>query len=133
MDDRIREQIAAYLNGAEEAISAGEFNLTGEWFGTAVNRGYYAFFYAASGLILTKDLIRSKHSGVLAEFRQHFVKTGLLDALHSRNYGKAFDLRQEADYDLVIKTNRQEAVETLENAKLFLADVKAYLRKSGLL
>jgi uncharacterized protein (UPF0332 family) len=107
--------------------------LTGEWYGTAVNRANYAFFYAASGLILTKGIVRKKHSGVLSDFRQHFVKTGLFQAAHRRNYGKAFDLRQEADYDLVIQTNRQEALETLENARRFLADVRTYLQQNGLL
>lgn len=133
MENPIKAQITGYLRGADEAIRAGEFNLSGDWFGTAVNRAYYAFFYVASGLILTKGLVRKKHSGVLSEFRKHFVKTGLFSSDHSRNYGKAFDLRQEADYDLVVETGREEASETLENAKRFLKDARSYLQKIDLL
>jgi len=40
---------------------------------TAVNRAYYAIFYAANALLCSRRLERSKHSGVLAAFRQHFV------------------------------------------------------------
>jgi uncharacterized protein (UPF0332 family) len=41
----------------------------------AVNRAYYAIFYAALAILLTKDLGSSKHSGVLSLFDREFVKT----------------------------------------------------------
>jgi uncharacterized protein (UPF0332 family) len=44
-----------------------------------VNRAYYAIFYAANAMLATKGLERSKHSGVIATFRQHFVKTGMVE------------------------------------------------------
>ena len=44
-----------YLEGAQ-------YNLNGDFYGIAV----YAFFYAATALLLTLDLTRSKHSSVLA-------------------------------------------------------------------
>lgn len=56
-----------YIDGANEAIESAQYNLDGGYYGVAVNRAYYAFFYAASALLLTKDLARGKHSGV---FRQ---------------------------------------------------------------
>ena len=41
--------------------------------GVAINRAYYAFFYAATALLLTLDVTRSKHSGVMGAFRERFV------------------------------------------------------------
>ena len=40
-----------------------QFNLENDFYGVAINRAYYAFFYAATALLLTLDLTRSKHSG----------------------------------------------------------------------
>ena len=38
---------------------------------TAVNRAYYAIFYAANALLSTKGIARRKHSSVLGEFRRN--------------------------------------------------------------
>ena len=40
------ETIAIYLDGAREALESAGYNLDGEFYGVAVNRAYYAFFYA---------------------------------------------------------------------------------------
>ncbi|MBV6394587.1 MAG: hypothetical protein HFACDABA_00153 [Anaerolineales bacterium] len=43
-----------------------------------VNRAYYAMFYAALAILAAVGEETSKHSGVLALFDRHFVKTGVL-------------------------------------------------------
>ena len=42
-----------------------------------VNRAYYAMFYAALALLATIGEETSKHSGVMALFDRHFIKTGV--------------------------------------------------------
>ncbi|MBM3145440.1 MAG: HEPN domain-containing protein [Chloroflexi bacterium] len=42
-------------------------------YASAVNRAYYAVFYAANALLATKRLARSKNSGVMSAFREHFT------------------------------------------------------------
>ena len=66
----------------------------------SVNRAYYAIFYAANALLQKENLASSKHSGVLALFRERFVKTGRIEAEFSTTYGKAFEARMESDYDV---------------------------------
>jgi uncharacterized protein (UPF0332 family) len=68
------EAVLVYLDGARDALRSAQYNLDGDFYGVAVNRAYYAFFYTATALLLTLDLTRSKHSGVLAAFREYFVK-----------------------------------------------------------
>ena len=63
-----REAVAIYMDGARDAVASARYNLDGEFYGVAVNRAYYAFFYAATALLLTLDMTRSKHSGVLPSF-----------------------------------------------------------------
>ncbi len=54
------------LQKADDSIiqASALFNIQ-QHFG-AVNRAYYAIFYAALAILLTKDLGSSKHSGVLS-------------------------------------------------------------------
>lgn len=79
IDRQTQEKIGKYMSHARQAIETGELVLAHEDYITAVNRAYYAIFYAANALLVTKGLERSKHSGVIAAFRQHFVKTGLIE------------------------------------------------------
>ena len=60
-----RDQINAYLRASHRALEAARFNLAQGFYGTATNRAYYAIFYAASGLLWSQGISRSKHTGVL--------------------------------------------------------------------
>ena len=64
---RIRQLIAL----AERALDTAQVNLDVSDWRAAVNRAYYAIFYAASAMLLTKGLERRKHSGVISAFREH--------------------------------------------------------------
>ncbi|MBC8509746.1 MAG: HEPN domain-containing protein [Chloroflexi bacterium] len=128
-----KEAIHIYIEGAGEALESAQYNQDGGFYGVAVNRGYYAFFYAASALLLTLDITRSKHSGVLAAFREHFVKTGLFSVEYSNAYGEAFELRNISDYEMLGNVESNQAFITIENARQFIDRCISYLKKAGYL
>lgn len=125
------ELVRNYMQAAERALDGARFNLDGGYFGITANRAYYAFFYAASALLLTRDITRSKHSGVLSAFRQHFVKSGEIEAEFSDAYGEAFDVRLVADYEMVGTADEVQAREVLENARRFVDRTARYLAEAG--
>jgi len=98
-----------------------------------VNRAYYAIFYAANALLATKGLERSKHSGVIAAFRQHFVKTGLIETEYSRFYGAAMDDRHEGDYEVESVLDYDKAERDLGWAERFIVRIEAALYEMGML
>ena len=63
-----------------------------------MNREYYAAFYAARALLATRNLDSSRHSGVIALFQEHFVRTALVPADTARALPRAFEKRQTSDY-----------------------------------
>jgi uncharacterized protein (UPF0332 family) len=65
----------------------------------ALNRLYYAAFYAARALLALRDLQASKHSAAITLFQQHFVKTGIVDETVARALPRAFERRLAGDYD----------------------------------
>ncbi len=87
MDEIALKEVALYIENANEALSVAQLNLDNDFYAAAINRAYYAIFYAANALLSTKKLARSKHSGVLSAFRQHFIRTGLLSVELSEIYG----------------------------------------------
>ena len=129
-DLQTQDKISKYIRGSRQAVETGELVLAHEDYITAVNRAYYAIFYAANALLATKGLERSKHSGVIAAFRQHFVKTGLIEPEFSRFYGAALDERHAADYDL-IQLDFESANRHLKNAAQFLNQIEASLQELG--
>ena len=97
----------------------------------AVNRAYYAMFYALLGLLATRQLGASKHSGAITLFDREFVKTGLFPRELSRALHLAFDRRQRYDYGEMIPITDEIAKETLRDARTFVVAVEAHLRAAG--
>jgi uncharacterized protein (UPF0332 family) len=136
MDDSTltnRQAVLVYLEGAQDALRSAQFNLDGSFYGVAVNRAYYAFFYAATALLLTVDITRNKHSGVLAAFREHFVKPGTFSVHDSHAYGEALELRNVSDYEMLGRVDEEQARSVVESAGLFIAGCETYLTRKGYL
>lgn len=76
---------------------------------SALNRAYYSAFYAARALLATRKLDSAKHSGVMSLFDREFVKTGLVERVHSKALHDLFDSRQEGDYADLREVRRDDA------------------------
>lgn len=126
-----QQAVLLYIDGAREALHTARFNLDNGFYGATINRAYYSIFYAATALLLTLDLTRSKHSGVLAAFRENFVKPGIFSVEDSRGYGEAFELRNVTDYETLGKAEEVQARTTVENASRFFEQCKVYLSMKG--
>jgi hypothetical protein len=129
MDDVTLKEVALYIDNADEALSVAQLNFDNEYYTATINRAYYAIFYAANALLATQKLSRSKHSGVLSVFRQHFIKTELLPTDLSVIYGQVMDDRQEGDYEILAATSKEDAEFDLAQARYFVQEVKAWLRR----
>ncbi len=124
-----RQTVATYLQAAHQALAGSQHNLNADFFGIAVNRAYYAVFYAANALLITKGVSRSKHSGTIGAFRQYFVKPGLIEPEYSDIYGNLMSDRHISDYnmDMVIEAQRAEAA--IQDARQFVERIETYLRR----
>lgn len=120
-------QIRLYLDHAHQALASAASSLEHRFYDTAINRAYYAIFYAASALLLTRGVSRSKHSGVIASFRQHFIKPGLIEVEYSDLYGDALDSRVGSDYDVTFESDLATAQGRLADAQRFVDRVTSYL------
>ena len=60
-------------------------------------------------MLSTQGLARSKHSGVISAFREHFVKSGLVETEYSDIYGRVMDHRHIGDYELDLLLEDEQA------------------------
>jgi len=126
-----RSEISLYLERAYNALQQAKDNLNLEHYDVVTSRAYYAMFYAASALLASKGISRSKHSGVHSAFGQYFVKPGLIEPQYSRMLINAFNVRLDSDYDVKPLLNRAMAEDILRDAQRFVERVTAYLQQEG--
>jgi uncharacterized protein (UPF0332 family) len=105
---------------SREAFDDGLSLLGKGSFSGAINRFYYAGFYAARALLATKELDSSKHSGVISLFQQHFVKTGMVSAQLSKALPRSFEKRQDSDYEDYVSVTQPEVESTRDEILRFI-------------
>jgi uncharacterized protein (UPF0332 family) len=127
--ENIRALVTYRLEQADESLDAARVLLEKRLDRPAVNRAYYAMFYAVLALLATRKQETSKHSGAISLFDKEFVKQGAFTKDFSRWLHEAFDLRQRADYAMEFQVTRKEAEMTLEHAVSFVGEVRPILAK----
>ena len=110
---------AKNINVAEKLIKDNELEI-------AVSRLYYAMFYCAEALLLSRNLSFSSHKGVIVNFGREFVKTGIFDEKFHKVLKNTFEDRQEADYEFA-EFEKSEVENYVSLAKDFLEAAKKYL------
>lgn len=126
-----RDEVLLYLTNAREMLIVSHQNLGNDFYASAINRAYYAIFYAANALLATIGEARSKHSGVISLFRKLFVKTGDFSAEMSDIYGRIMDNRQRGDYDLGLPVDAEQAKMDYQDACRFVDEVETWLNKEN--
>ncbi len=123
MKPEVAELVRYRLARARESFAEAELLLANDHVRTAVNRLYYACFYAVSALLLTEGHSSSKHSGVRALFDQHWIVPGRLPRDIGRFYRQLFDARQKGDYADLVTFDRAEASIWIAEAGNFVEQV----------
>lgn len=117
-----QQEIRGLLVKARRSIKAAERLLLDGDYDFAISRPYYGMFYVAQALLLTRELRRSKHSGVIAAFQEHFVKPGDVPAHFFHLLRDGFEDRAEGDYGFS-EINRDQAEAGIEAARQFVTEL----------
>ncbi len=131
MKSNYSEEVRLYLENAQRDLDASQSNLEAGHYHIVVSRSYYAMFYAASALLASKDIHRSKHSGVHAAFGEYFVKTRIIESEYSKLIMRAFEARLDSDYDMISSTDIGTAKATIEEAKRFIDRALEYFNQTS--
>ena len=85
-------------------------------------------FYAALALLQNIGKVPSKHVGVISLFDTEFVGKEIFPKGLSRDFHKAFEMRQIADYKIIESVSPEKARESLVRAYSFVEAVKKYIQ-----
>jgi uncharacterized protein (UPF0332 family) len=119
------------MDKADRAAASATLLLDAGDFDGACNRAYYAMFDAARAALIgcgvpADQAVAKTHSGLIAAFGLHLVKTGRLPADLGKALNRASEVRLAADYtgDVI---DAAQARRVVEQAGAFIAAIRREL------
>ncbi|MDR0972740.1 MAG: HEPN domain-containing protein [Prevotellaceae bacterium] len=105
-----KQKASIAMHEAEDVATLEHWNLV-------ANRLYYACYYMASALLISKGFQAQTHVGVLRLIGLHFVNQNLLSREEGRLFSRLFDMRQTGDYDDMFDLSREDVTPYINPAK----------------
>ena len=115
------------LNETKETYAEVSILIDNKLWRTAVNRLYYACYYAASALMVQYGYQTRTHSGLIGLLGLHFVKTGKINDETAFVLRSLFEMRQKGDYDVWVEIKPQMFLPLLKPAKDFIETIENIL------
>lgn len=99
--------------------------LASNGYNSAMNRLYYACFYAAEGLLLANHIEAQTHNGVKMQLSMLFFRTGKLPIEHAHTYYTLFEKRQSGDYSDYVYYDATIVEQYLPKAEAFVKAIES--------
>ena len=124
-NDLINYRIARAKDTYDDALILAERK---KW-NSAINRLYYAAFYAVMALLLDSDLKPTTHNGAKSNFSDYSIKTGKIDSKYGKMYSQLFTWRQKGDYDDLFDFDKDKVMPYLEPVSDFISQIENLINK----
>ncbi|PKP60278.1 MAG: HEPN domain-containing protein [Candidatus Altiarchaeales archaeon HGW-Altiarchaeales-2] len=125
------EQLETMIRKAERSLASAKRQIEEGDYDFASSRVYYAAFYAMEAILLTENMVFSKHGAVIGAFNQHFIKPGIFPKEFSKLITRIFRERHIGDYEFDLSIGEDEAKEDLEHAERIVKNITSYLTREG--
>jgi uncharacterized protein len=129
--EQLRDLVRYRLEQASETLTKAMLPRDARAYRGAVNRAYYAMFYALLALLATRQVGTSNHGGAIALFDRETVRTGVFAPELSRALHRSFHRRQVHDYGEVVRADLAAADESIEDDEQFITAVRSFLAARG--
>jgi uncharacterized protein (UPF0332 family) len=130
-ETRREEMVRYWWRKARDSMASAKREYGAGAYSFAMNRLYYAAFYAVSAVLLDREQTFKKHSGVRAAFHRQFVRTGIVDLKWGQLYDQLFEDRQEGDYVEFVSFEPEYVAYQMERCSEFLDALRPLLPPVG--
>lgn len=129
MDNRQVDLSKYRVQESKDSLKVAAHCLQEGLYKDAINRSYYAAFYAIKAVLALGTIDFKRHKDVVAYFNKTFVATNIFPRELGRKLGTLKLLREKSDYDDFFLASQEQAKEQYETARLMLEAVETYLEK----
>jgi uncharacterized protein (UPF0332 family) len=128
------EEIAAYLQRCDEELATAHPMMAAGFERKAISSCYYAIFNATTALLLTKGVLRAKHSGIRSALSEYLLRNGTVPKALGEIYQLLQSEREMTDDKFTADPPWEAVIEQrIEQAQVFVATVRTYLTQTGFL
>ena len=127
MTDKQKDLCLYRVSQAEDTKRSAQLCMENHLFKDAINRSYYAAFYAVKAVLALADTDFKRHKDVVAYFNKEYVAAGIFPRKIGRLLARLQKKRETSDYDDFYIASREKAEEQFQTAELVIGVVKKYL------
>ena len=98
-------------------------------YNAAVNRLYYACFYATQALLLKHHIAATTHAGVKSMLGLHFISKGIISIDHGKTFNTLFEKRHSSDYEAFAYCDKALVDDLTPLAEAFIQRIKGLLEE----
>jgi len=121
--ENVQALVSYRLQRAKETLLEADALIRDNYYNAAVNRLYYACYYAVIALLAKNGIPASTHKGVKMMFGMHFIVTGKIANKYSKFYSQLFNDRISGDYDDFLQYDMEMAKEIRPMAEEFIDEI----------
>ncbi|KAA6301865.1 MAG: hypothetical protein EZS26_002028 [Candidatus Ordinivivax streblomastigis] len=126
-EESLAALVAYRIQRSKETLLEADVLIKGKFYNAAINRLYYACYYAVIALLLKNKITAQTHQGVKQMFSMHFLTTGKLNKKYSSFYSRLFNDRISGDYDDFLQYDEEMIKEIRPLAEEFIRAIEAIL------
>ena len=115
------------INNAAETLSTAKLCLDNKRYKDAINRSYYAAFYAVKAVLAIEEIDFKRHKDVVAYFKKYYVATNIFERSIGKKLAHLQQKRETSDYDDFYVASLEEANEQYFDAEAIIKAVKEHL------
>jgi len=108
------------MENAHNTLNEVNSHIENGFYNTAMNRMYYACYYAVCALLVANGIVTKSHDGVKQMFSLHFVKNGIVASEYGKFYSQLFEKRNKGDYEDLFNNDLIVCEEYFPKAKDFI-------------
>lgn len=128
MQDKNKDLSQYRLSNANETFDVANDCFTNGHYRDAINRSYYAAFYAAKAVLALDEIDFKRHKDVIAYFNKEFVATEKISREIGKKLARLQQKREKSDYDDFFIASQDEAASQIEAAKDIINAITEYLK-----
>ena len=133
MTEKQKDLCVYRVNQSEETVRSAKLCKENHFYKDAINRSYYAAFYAVKSVLAIEGVDFKRHKDVVAYFNQNYVATEVFAKESGRGLARLQRKRETSDYDDFYVASAEEAQEQIDVAEKILEEVRGYLKEKGIL
>ena len=130
MSGTLRDLVNYRLERSKDTLDDARILAEKSKWNSAINRLYYAAYYAVTALLIHSSFRATTHNGTKSLFSEHFIKTKVFPQEIGKLYSQLFAWRQKGDYTDLFDFGEEEVTPYFDPVQKLIDLVEHNLRKN---